>query len=230
MGGEENFLEWAKNEFRYTDKSMRSIYKKLASDAHRIAVNETPGRSYVYMNINTGANVTSKVVIELFEDICPKTCENFRQLCCGYEKAGISEKVSYINSEFHRVVKGMYVQGGNLSKLFNSKDGSGFSIYNGEFADESFEVKHKEVGLLGMCKRGGIPDTNDTQFYVTTGAPLTFMDGKTVIFGRVVEGFRVFKLIEKMDTVNEKPSPSVTIESAGIYTLEKLKSKDSISI
>jgi len=56
------------------------------------------------------------------------------------------------------------------------------------------------------------------------------MDGQTVVFGRVIEGFRVFKMIERMDTVNEKPSPAVTIELAGVYTLEKLKSKDSISI
>ena len=79
-----------------------------------------------------------------------------------------------------------------------------------------------------MCKRESIPDTNDTQFYVTTGAPLTFMDGKTVVFGRVIEGFRVFKLIEKMGTVNEKPSPSVTVETSGIYRLDMLKSKESI--
>jgi cyclophilin family peptidyl-prolyl cis-trans isomerase len=54
---------------------------------------------------------------------------------------------------------------------------------------------------------------------VTTGAPLTFMDGETVIFGRVVEGFRVFKLIEKMDTINEKPHPSVTVGSAGVHKI-----------
>jgi len=45
---------------------------------HRTAINDTPGRDYVYMNINTGASVPSKVVIELFSDICPKTCENFK--------------------------------------------------------------------------------------------------------------------------------------------------------
>jgi hypothetical protein len=94
---------------------MRSIYKKIASDSHRIAINETPGRSYVYMNINTGANVASKVVIELFEDICPKTCANFKSLCEGYTKKGSKEdKIGYITTEFHRVVKGMYVQAGNL--------------------------------------------------------------------------------------------------------------------
>jgi len=60
------------------------IYKKLASDAYRHAINNTPGRSYVQMSINTGASVPSKVIIELFDDHCPKTCENFRQLCEGY--------------------------------------------------------------------------------------------------------------------------------------------------
>jgi hypothetical protein len=78
VGGEDQFMDWAQGEFRYTDKTTRSVYKKMAAEAHRIAINETPGRSYVYMNINTGASVASKVVIELFEDICPKTCENFK--------------------------------------------------------------------------------------------------------------------------------------------------------
>ena len=50
------------------------------------------------------------------------------------------------------------------------------SVYAGEFADESFHVKHTEIGLLGMCKRNGLKHTNDSQFYITTGAPLTFLD------------------------------------------------------
>ena len=86
----------------------------------------------------------------------------------------------------------------NQSNIGEQK--SGFSIYDGEFADESFNIKHEEPGLLGMCKRGSISHTNECQFYVTTGGPLTFLDGQTVIFGRVIEGFRVFKLIEKMET------------------------------
>ena len=65
-----------------------------------------------------------KVIIELFDEYCPKTCENFRKLCCGFQKtdkdtgAVVSEKQSYVNTEIHRVVKGMYVQGGDLSKVF----------------------------------------------------------------------------------------------------------------
>jgi len=74
-----------------------------------------------------------------------------------------------------------------------------------------------------MCKRGGIPNSNECQFYVTLGSPLTFMDGKTVVFGRVVEGFRVFKLIEKLDLVNEKPAQPVRVVSAGVHELRKPK-------
>jgi cyclophilin family peptidyl-prolyl cis-trans isomerase len=117
----------------------------------------------------------------------------------------------------------MYAQGGDLSKAF-PKTKHGYSIYDGgEFADESFQVKHSEPGLIGMCKRGGIPNSNECQYYVTLGAPLTFMDGQTVVFGRVVEGFRVFKLIEKLDLVNEKPAQPVRVVSAGIHQLQKPK-------
>lgn len=118
------------------------------------------------MKVNTGASISSKVVIELFDEIAPKTCENFRELCRGFqrldEKTGepAGDKISYTGTEFHRVVKGMYCQAGDITKVF-PKLGQGFSIYGGEFADESFSVRHTEPGLIGMCKRNGIPDTNE---------------------------------------------------------------------
>lgn len=87
---------------------------------------------------------------------------------------------------------------GKLTSLLSTtaRTKYGFSTFDGEFADESFHVKHTEPGLLGMCKRGNTANSNECQFYVTLGSPLTFLDGETVVFGRVVEGFRVFKLIE----------------------------------
>ena len=105
----DNFLEWALQVFRYTDKTNALIYKKIAADALRNAINNTPGRSYVYLKLNTGAALPSKVVIELFDDICPKTCANFRSLCEGFKPVNGSETLSYSGTEFHRVVKGMYI-------------------------------------------------------------------------------------------------------------------------
>ena len=70
------------------------------------------------MKLNTGAAVPSKIVIELFDDICPKTCANFRKLCEGFKPENGSETLSYAGTEFHRVVKGMYIQAGNLGKVY----------------------------------------------------------------------------------------------------------------
>ena len=80
----------------------------MASDAYRHAINNTPGRSYVWMTINHGSTIPSKVVIELFDEYCPKTCENFKELCKGYKKSD-SLTIGYKGSELHRVVKGMYL-------------------------------------------------------------------------------------------------------------------------
>jgi len=99
-----------------------------------------------------------RVVIELFTDLCPKTVDNFRKLCNGsfVNKAG--KKLAYAGTKFHRVVKGMYIQGGDLSET-GVEDGA--SIFEGDFADENFDVKHTDIGLVGMCKKKGFKHTNE---------------------------------------------------------------------
>lgn len=62
-------------------------------------------------------NETHKVIIELFTEYAPKTCENFRRLCAGGFTNKEGKQLSYVGTEFHRVVKGMYIQGGDLNKL-----------------------------------------------------------------------------------------------------------------
>ena len=108
-------------------------------------------------------------------------------LCEGYRKTSESEVMSYEGSEVHRIVPGMFLQAGRIQNFKQS------SIYDGEFADESFHVKHTEIGLLGMCKRSGIKHTNESQFYITMGAPLTFLDSQNVVFGRVIIGMEVLR-------------------------------------
>ena len=132
-------------------------------------------------------------------------------MCAGFKKED-GKEISYIGSRFERIVPGMFVQGGKI------KGDGPLSIFpQGEFADESFKVKHTEPGLLGMCQRNGYKNTNECQFYVTTCAPLTFMDYKNVIFGRVIQGMRTFKMIEKIECQNEVPLCDIAIKAAGIY-------------
>jgi cyclophilin family peptidyl-prolyl cis-trans isomerase len=84
-------------------------------------------------------------------------------------------------------------------------------------------VKHTEIGLLGMSKRKGYQHTNECQFYVTTTSPLSFLDNKYVVFGRVISGMRAFKIIEKLDIVNEKPVIAVKIAASGEFRVSKGK-------
>lgn len=197
------------------DNTAKIIYKNLSSNAYKAAINDTDGRSYVQMSIASGGGRPENVLIELFDDTCPKTCENFRQLCVGYKRVADQKLISYLNTDIDRIVKGKFIQGGDIRKLFGLP--GAFSIYEeGEFADESFAHKHDQPGLLGMCQRSGYANTNECAFYITLGAPLKFMDNKNVIFGRIVNGFRTIKMIENQETYNEVPVKKVTIEAATI--------------
>ena len=90
-------------------------------------------------------------------------------------------------------------------------------------------MRHTEVGLVGMCKKKGQSHSNESQFYVTTAPHLSFLDGKYVVFGRVISGMRAFKLMQKLEIVNEKPVKSVKIVNAGEYKLAKPSSAKSPS-
>jgi cyclophilin family peptidyl-prolyl cis-trans isomerase len=105
------------------------------------------------------------------------------------------KECSYKGSEVHRIVPGMYIQTGRVDAV--NEQGAA-SSFGDEFADESFCIKHTAAGMVGMCKRAGLKHTNETQFYVTTGAPLDFLDGENVVFGRIVQGFSTIESIEKL--------------------------------
>ena len=139
--------------------------------------------------------------MELFKNIVPKTAENFRQFCTG-EFLENNVPQGYKGASFHRVVKEFIIQGGD----FVNRDGTGVkSIYNngGVFEDENFEVKHDSAGLLSSANAG--KDQNGCQFFITC-EPCPWLDGKHVVFGRVIEGMLVVRKIENV-TVGQDNKP-----------------------
>ena len=101
------------------------------------------------------------------------------------------------------------IQGGD----FTRGDGTGGeSIYGSTFADEDFSLKHDAPGILSMANAG--PNTNGSQFFLCT-VPCPWLDGKHVVFGRVVEGLAVLKRMEVVGSKSGKTQRKVVISDSG---------------
>lgn len=164
----------------------------------------------VFFDITIGGKPTGRIVFELFKNVVPRTAENFRALCTGEKGKGTSGKMlTYKNCAFHRIIPDFMCQGGDFTQ-FNGTGGE--SIYGMKFADENFDLKHTEPFLLSMANSG--PNTNGSQFFITT-VPCPWLDGKHVVFGKVVEGADVVKQMEQQGTRSGSVKQPVVIADCG---------------
>uniref|UniRef100_A0A3Q1GNY9 Peptidyl-prolyl cis-trans isomerase n=1 Tax=Acanthochromis polyacanthus TaxID=80966 RepID=A0A3Q1GNY9_9TELE len=151
-----------------------------------------PNNPIVFFDITIGGQDVGRMKIELFADVVPKTAENFRKdgVPIGF-KGSLSCCLCC-------------VQG----------DGTGIcSIYRGPFADENFRLKHSAPGLLSMANSG--PGTNGCQFFITC-TKCDWLDGKHVVFGKVVDGLLIMRKIENVPTgPNNKPKLPILIAQCG---------------
>jgi peptidyl-prolyl isomerase G (cyclophilin G) len=171
------------------------------------------------MDFSVDGSPVGRVIFELFSDAVPKTSENFRALCTG--EKGLSplsdRPLYYKNSIIHRSITDFMIQGGDFTKRNGT---GGESIYGGPFADEDLTHPIDSEGLLCMANRG--PNTNGSQFFITLRA-CPHLNGKHVVFGKVIRGFDdvVRKIAQVSTDEKDRPAIPVIVFNCGELELRK---------
>lgn len=160
---------------------------------------------YMVLNIASSPEENKEIeigniYIKLYENECPRTCENFKSL----------SKIEYKGCVIHRLIKGFMFQTGD----YENADGTGGkSIFGPKFPDENLTIPNKKY-TLSMANSG--PNTNGSQFFINF-TDNHFLDGKHVVFGEVVKGFDVVDIIERLPTKkNDEPVQLLYIRNTQI--------------
>ena len=169
--------------------------------------------SKVFFDIEADGEAMGRVTFGLFGDVVPQTAENFRALCTGEKGVGKSGKpLHYKGAPFHRVIPDFMLQGGDIT---HGNGRGGESIYGTRFKDENFKIKHSTPGLLSMANAG--PNTQSSQFFITT-VVTSWLDGKHVVFGKVVDGMDVVRAVESLGSGSGTTKKNIVIADSGELT------------
>jgi len=158
----------------------------------------------VFFDVKVGDQPPERLILGLYGKDVPRTAANFASLATGEKGFG------YKGTIFHRVIKNFMLQGGDFER-FNGTGGK--SIYGRKFEDENFKIPHS-VGSLSMANAG--PNTNGSQFFITV-AETPWLNGRHVVFGKLLEGQDTVKRIENLPVDRgSRPLQRVEVVSSGL--------------
>jgi cyclophilin family peptidyl-prolyl cis-trans isomerase len=143
------------------------------------------------------------IVVALHPDQAAKSVNNFVFLARNRYFDGV---------ELHRIIPGFVVQGGDPNGTPPGTGGPGYE-YTDTVPTEG--PPYYAVGSLAMANSAG-PTTNGSQFFIVTGEQGVQLPANYTLFGEVLEGMDVVRLIEATGTESGTPEEKTTIESVTI--------------
>ncbi|CAH1731846.1 unnamed protein product [Aphis gossypii] len=190
-------------------------YKKKKHYDPLIATAELPKniqikKSKCFLDVHnvTENRLLGRMMIEVYDSIVPKTAGNFKMLCQQRP-----DGLDYSGTLIFRIVPGLFCLAGDVEYSIGL---GGISAINGEqyFDDENYLLGHNAPGTLSMYNLE--KNENASQFMITF-KPLTVLNGRHVVFGRVVGGMKTLKLIEDSGYATGKPKHKIVISKCGIF-------------
>jgi len=208
VGGFEAFLKYLTVNFSYIKEFDKENYSLIAYNNYKSFLSNSKFK-YVSFTLNIS---DKPIILQLFNDICPKTTLNFVEICKGTHRNNRGELLTYKDCEVFRVVKESFIQTGDFKNFLGNK-----CYFGNEFEDENFITKHDTPGIIGMVKNKGRQHSNQSQFYLTLN-PLKSFDGKFVAFGRVVSGYDVLLSLNELNSYMQRPVNRVEIIKCGEFS------------
>eukprot|EP00747_Dinoflagellata_sp_TGD_P163739 gnl/TRDRNA2_/TRDRNA2_182746_c0_seq1.p1 gnl/TRDRNA2_/TRDRNA2_182746_c0~~gnl/TRDRNA2_/TRDRNA2_182746_c0_seq1.p1 ORF type:complete len:262 (+),score=49.35 gnl/TRDRNA2_/TRDRNA2_182746_c0_seq1:89-874(+) len=163
----------------------------------------------VFMDIAIGNKYAGRVLIGLYSHKVPLTCENFLQLCKGYQ---VKDKlIGYRNTYFHMIKPGSCLVGGDV--ITGTGRSHGMSIYGEAFPDENFDMEFLQDGDIAMINWG--KNTNSSIFMITLSSQRMYY-GHHVVFGTVMKGMRVVRECGELGTRVGRPAMPIRVLQCGV--------------
>ncbi|XP_033370618.1 peptidyl-prolyl cis-trans isomerase-like 4 [Parus major] len=130
------------------------------------------------------------LVIDLYTEERPRACLNFLKLC----------KIKYYNyCLIHNVQRDFIIQTGDPMGTGHGGESIFCQLYGDQArffeAEKVPRIKHKKKGTVSMVNNGS--DQHGSQFLITTGENLDYLDGVHTVFGEVTEGMDVLMTINE---------------------------------
>jgi len=194
--------QWAKPPVRQEDAEVgvpRPVDERFPTTAPA-KLKHTLRNPVVFLDISIDDEPAGRMYIRLRGDMAPLATENFLDLCRGNPLRTLR------NTGFHRALPGALIQGGLLSSP--SQPAHAYDV------GEDFTLKPDGPYWVGMAETVASPDPNHSQFFVTTNATPT-LEGKHVIFGRVIEGHAVIHAIENRFSIAGGASSAIRVTQSG---------------